>query len=126
MLNLNDSDLLFAFISCDEAKQMMDPVMPVDDMKETPEPTPAVETPDPPPVVETPVTGLQESIIATTTNPLTEVTLHESVVTITLNNRRFASSIFDIRDAVSVSGIDGVTIPWHEPERESDTYAIDI
>ncbi len=22
---------------------------------------------------------------------------------------------------MSVSGIDGVTIPWHEPERESDT-----
>ena len=30
-------------------------------------------------------------------------------------------SIFDIRGAVSVSGIDGVTIPWHEPDRKSDT-----
>ena len=34
------------------------------------------------------------------------------------NTRR---SIFDIRDAVSVSGINGVTIPWHQPRRESDT-----
>ena len=70
---------------------------------------------------QVPVTGSQESIIATTTNPLTEVTLHESVVTITLQNRKFARSTFDIRDAVSVSGIDGVTIPWHSPDRESDT-----
>ena len=101
----------FAFISCDEAKQMMEPVVPPDDMKETPEP----------PVVETPVTGHQESIVASTMNPLTEATLHESVVTIILNNRKFERSIFDIRDAVSVAGIDGVTIPWHEPERESDT-----
>lgn len=61
------------------------------------------------------------TITATTTAPLTEATLHESVVTITLNNRKFARSIFDIRDAVSVSGIDGVTIPWHDPDRESDT-----
>ena len=44
----------FAVVSCDEAKQMMDPVMPVEDMKETPEPPPMVETPEPPPTVETP------------------------------------------------------------------------
>ena len=44
----------FAVVSCDEAKQMMDPVMPVEDMKETPEPPPMVETPEPPPMVETP------------------------------------------------------------------------
>ncbi len=52
---------------------------------------------------------------------LTEATLNESVVTLTLSERKFAHSIFDIRDAVSVSGIDGVTIPWHDPDKESDT-----
>ena len=44
----------FAFISCDEAKQMMEPVMPTDDMKETPQQPPVVETPQQPPVVGTP------------------------------------------------------------------------
>ena len=42
-------------------------------------------------------------------------------VTLTLRGRKYARSAFDIRDAVSVSGIDGVTIPWHQPDRESDT-----
>ena len=68
-----------------------------------------------------PVTGAQESVAASTVTPLTETTLHESVVTLTLNGAKYASSIFDIRDAVSVSGIDGVTIPWHQPDRKSDT-----
>ena len=68
-----------------------------------------------------PVTAVVETLVATTETSLTEATLHGSVVTITLNNRKFARSIFDIRGAVSVSGIGGVTIPWHEPDRESDT-----
>ena len=68
-----------------------------------------------------PVTGGQESIMASTEAPLTEATLDESVVTLTLSGRKYARSTFDIRGAVSVSGIDGVTIPWHEPDRESDT-----
>ena len=68
-----------------------------------------------------PVTGGQESIGASTEAPLTETTLHESVVTLTLNGAKYASSIFDIRDAVSISGIEGVTIPWHQPDRKSDT-----
>ena len=68
-----------------------------------------------------PVTGGQETITASTKTPLTEATLDESVVTLTLNGRKYARSTFDIRRAVSVSGIDGVTIPSHEPDKKSDT-----
>ena len=42
-------------------------------------------------------------------------------MTLTLNGRSYAESIFDIRDAVKVSGVDGVTMPWHQPDRKSDT-----
>ena len=72
-------------------------------------------------LAQVPVTAGQESIIASTEAPLTEPILNESVVTLTLNGANYARSIFDIRDAVTVSGIDGVTIPWHDPDRESDT-----
>ena len=75
----------------------------------------------PPLTAEVPVTGTQESVTASTAAPLTEATLDESVVTLTLSGRKYASSIFDIRDAVSISGIDGVTMPWHQPRRKSDT-----
>ncbi len=68
-----------------------------------------------------PVTAGQESVTASIETPLTEATLNESVVTLTLNGAKYARSIFDIRDAVTVAGIDGVTIPWHQPDRESDT-----
>ena len=68
-----------------------------------------------------PVTGEQESIVAATKSPLTEVTLDGSVVTLTLSGRKFARSISDIRNAVSVSGITGVTIPWHDPNKKNDT-----
>ena len=71
--------------------------------------------------VQIPVTANTESIVATTAAPLTEATLDESVVTLTLSGRKYARSIFDIRGAVSVSGIEGVSIPWHQPDRESDT-----
>ena len=67
------------------------------------------------------VSGAQESVVASTEAPLTEATLDESVVTLTLSGRKYARSTFDIRNAVSVSGIDGVTIPWHDPDRKSDT-----
>ncbi len=66
-------------------------------------------------------TDSPESVTISTPEPLTESTLHESVVTLKLSERTYARSIFDIRDAVKVSGIDGVTIPWHEPDRKSDT-----
>ena len=67
------------------------------------------------------VTAVTESVEASTVAPLTEATLDGSVVTLTLSGATYALSIFDIRDAVEVSGIDGVTIPWHDPDRESDT-----
>ncbi|MYH80594.1 T9SS type A sorting domain-containing protein, partial [Candidatus Poribacteria bacterium] len=70
---------------------------------------------------QVPVSGGQESVTASTKSPLTEATLDESVVTLTLTGRKYARSTFDIRDAVTVSGIDGVTIPWHEPDKKSDT-----
>ena len=67
------------------------------------------------------VTGGKESIVATTVSPLTEATLNGSVVTLTLSGRTFERSSFAIRGAVRVSGIAGVTIPWHDPDRKSDT-----
>ena len=67
------------------------------------------------------VSSVTESITATTTASLTEATLDESEVTITLSGRKFERSSFDIRDAFSVSGITGVTIPWHDPDKDSDT-----
>ena len=67
------------------------------------------------------VTAGVETLVASTERPLNEATLNESVVTLTLSGGRFARSIFDIRDAVSVSGIQGVSMPWHQPDRESDT-----
>ncbi len=68
-----------------------------------------------------PVTANTESVVASTAAPLTETTLDESVVTLTLSGAKYASSIFDIRGAVTVSGISGVTFPFHQPDRESDT-----
>ena len=68
-----------------------------------------------------PVTASMESVTASTTSPLTEASLDGSVVTLTLSSCAFARSIFDIRDAVTVAGIDGATMPWHQPDRQSDT-----
>ena len=64
---------------------------------------------------------LQSQWHASTASPLTEATLDESIVTLTLNGAKYARSIFDIRGAVSVSGISGVTKPWSQPDRKSDT-----
>ena len=61
------------------------------------------------------------TLTASVEAPLTEPALDGSVVTLTLNGGTYARSIFDIRDAVSVSGIEGVTIPWHDPDKNSDT-----
>ena len=68
-----------------------------------------------------PVTASMESVTATTTSPLTEGTLHGSVVTLTLSGGRYASSIFDVRDGVSVSGIAGVSVGTFGVTRLSDT-----
>ena len=67
------------------------------------------------------VTGGQESVIASTESPLTEATLKGSMVTLTFKGRTYEHSIFKIRDSVKVSGIAGVTLPWHGLKRKSDT-----
>ena len=61
------------------------------------------------------------SVAASTDSPLTEAALHKSVVTLTLSGGTYARSIRDIRDAVSVSGIDGVTVRTFGVNRVSDT-----
>ena len=61
------------------------------------------------------------TVTASTLQPLIGKTLDDMVVTLTLNGGTYERSIFDIRGAVTVSGIDGVTIPWHDPDREGDT-----
>ena len=68
-----------------------------------------------------PVTAGTESLVASTAAPLTEATLNESVVTLTLSGRTYESSIFAIRDAVTVSGIAGVTVGTFDVDRASDT-----
>ena len=67
------------------------------------------------------VTGGPESIVASTDAPLTETTLDESVVTLTLSGRIYEDSSFSIRRAVTVSGIDGVTVRSWDVDRKSDT-----
>ena len=56
-----------------------------------------------------PVTGGHESIVASTKAPLTEITLNGSIVTLTLTGRNYVDWRWDIKRAVTVSGIDGVT-----------------
>ena len=68
-----------------------------------------------------PVTALQESLVASTEFPLTEATLHGSVITFTLTGRNYQRSIFPIEDAVMVSGIEGVTVGSFGVDRVSDT-----
>ena len=71
--------------------------------------------------LQLPVTAVEESLTASTVSPLTEATLDGSIVTLTLSGRNYTRSIFDIADAVSVSGIDGVTFEsWLDVERVSD------
>ena len=71
--------------------------------------------------VQIQVTANTESVAASTPSPLKEATLDGSVVTLTLSGAKYSSSTWDIRDGVSVSGIQGVTKPWNQPERKSDT-----
>ena len=67
------------------------------------------------------VTANTEFVVASTASPLTEATLDESVVTLTLSGRTFERSSFKIRDAVTVSGIAGVTVGTFDIDRVSDT-----
>ena len=67
------------------------------------------------------VSAVTESVVASTPAPLKEATLDGSVVTLTLSGAKYSGSIWDIRGGVTVSGITGVTIPWNQPDRKSDT-----
>ena len=71
--------------------------------------------------VQLPVTAVAESMTATTASPLTEATLHGSVVTLTLSGRNFTDWESDIRDAVSISGIEGVSVSRNGADRVSNT-----
>ena len=68
-----------------------------------------------------PVTAGTESLVASTDTPLTEASLDESVITLTLGGRIYAQSSFSVRRAVTVSGIDGVTVGTFDVDRVSDT-----
>ena len=64
---------------------------------------------------------VQTALVASTASPLTEATLHGNVVTLTLNGYRFAE--WGIENALSISGIDGVTVSssYFGVDRISDT-----
>ncbi len=64
------------------------------------------------------LSSVQPALVASTASPLTEATLHGSVVTFTLNGHRFVES--GIASDISVSGIEGVDLAWDE-NRVSDT-----
>jgi hypothetical protein len=67
-----------------------------------------------------PVTAGQESVVASIEAPLTESTLDESVVTLTLSGGVYESE-YTVGKNVTVSGIDGVTIGRYDVDRVSDT-----
>ena len=62
-----------------------------------------------------------EGVTASTASPLTETTLDESVVTLTLTGGTYERSSFRIRDAITLSGISGVTVGTFGVDRVSDT-----
>ena len=68
-----------------------------------------------------PVTAVEEGVVASVVSPLTEATLDESVVTLTLTGLIYESDVSKIRDAVTVVGILGVTIDPTTVQRISDT-----
>ena len=72
-------------------------------------------------IAQIPVTGGTESIVASTTSSLTEPTLDESVVILTLSGRAYEDSSYTVGRAITVSGIDGVTFRSYDVDRISDT-----
>lgn len=97
----------FAFISCDEAKQMMDPVMPVDDMVETPEPPMMVEEPETPePMAEEPVTPEPETEDTPEPSPM-----QETASPITISEIMYGSEIrFSPKQWIEISNTGTETI----------------
>ena len=69
--------------------------------------------------IQLPVTAVEESLTASTEFPLTEATLDGSIITLTLTGRPFADEWDE--DALSVSGIEGVTLNSWYVEPVSDT-----
>ena len=73
-------------------------------------------------IAQVPVTAVEESLVASTDFSLTEATLNGSIVTLTLSGRIYEEYSFQIEDALTVSGIDGVTVEEYiGVERVSDT-----
>ena len=70
---------------------------------------------------EIPVTAVKESVAASVVSPLTEATLNENVVTLILTGVTYEQSLSKIRNAVTVSGITGVTVNPSKVQRTSDT-----
>ena len=71
---------------------------------------------------QVPATAVEESLAASTEFSLTEATLNGSIVTLTLSGRIYEEYSFQIEDALTVSGIDGITIEeYFGVERISDT-----
>ena len=67
-----------------------------------------------------PVTAVKESVSASATPPLTEATLDESIVSLVLTGAAFEQDISKIQEAVTVSGINGLTIDTTTLQRTSD------
>ena len=68
-----------------------------------------------------PVTAIIESVSASATPALRETTLNGSVVSLTLTGLTYEPDIAKIRDALTVSGITGVTIDTATVKRLSNT-----
>ena len=68
-----------------------------------------------------PVTAMKESVAASVMSPLTEATLNEAPVTLTLTGVVYEQALSKIRNAVTVSGIAGVTVNTSKVQRLSDT-----
>ena len=66
------------------------------------------------------VAARKETLAASVVSPLTETTLDESVVTLTLTGVTYEQDISKVRDAVTVSGINGVTVDTATVQRLSD------
>ena len=67
------------------------------------------------------VTAVKKEVSASAASPLTEATLDEGVVTLTLSYDTYETDVSTIRDAVTVSGINGVTVDTASVQRLSDT-----
>ena len=60
------------------------------------------------------------TLAVSTFQPLTDITLHGSVVTLTLSSGAFGGRT-DIRDALTISGITGIIFHWTDIQKISDT-----